>query len=386
MLPSFDFQPRTRVIFGEGAIVRLGELAAELGFRRTLVVSDPGLVAAGHVGHATGLLRKAGISTIHFLDFTVNPDTDAVERGRAFAANENVDSIVALGGGSSLDCAKGINFVLTNGGRLADYRGCGKAEKPMLPMIGIPTTTGTGSEAQSYAVIADAETKLKMACGDPKAAFRTAILDPALAVSQPQAVFAAAAFDAIAHAVETWVTQRRNMLSEAYSREAWRLLSENFERALEHPAEPHVMAGMMMGAYLAGAAIENSMLGATHACANPLTARYGTVHGVALAVLLPRVVEWNADEVGARYAALVGSADGDSAAMLAAPLVSTEILVRCLEGWRAAAKLPACLRDLGASREDLPQLAELASQQWTGNFNPRSFDAQGALEIYEAAY
>jgi alcohol dehydrogenase len=386
MLPSFDYQPRTRVIFGEGTIARLGELAAELGFRRALVVSDAGLVSAGHVGHATSLLRKAGISTAHFLDFGVNPDTDAIERGRAFAAGADVDSIVALGGGSSLDCAKGINFVLTGGGRLHDYKGYGKAGMPMLPMIGIPTTTGTGSEAQSYAVIADAETKMKMACGDPKAAFRVAILDPALAVSQARDVFAAAGFDAIAHALETWVTRPRNHLSDTFSREAWRLLSENFERTLARPEEPHVMAAMMMGAHLAGAAIENSMLGAAHACANPLTAQYGTAHGVALAVLLPRVVEWNACETGLRYAELVAGADGGSSAMLATPLVSTEILVQALEGWRAAAGLPARLRDLGAQRDELPLLAELASQQWTGTFNPRPFDARGALEIYESAF
>jgi alcohol dehydrogenase len=388
MIQSFDFQPRTRVIFGEGAIERLGALAAELGFKRALVVADAGLVSAGHVGHATGLLRKAGISTVHFCDFGVNPDTAAVERGRAFASGAEVDSIVGLGGGSSLDCAKGINFVLTNGGRLEDYRGYGKAEKPMLPMIGIPTTTGTGSEAQSYAVIADAETKLKMACGDPKAAFQVALLDPALAVSQPRDVLAMAGFDAVAHVVETWVTTKRTPISDTFSREAWRLLEENYEECMqEHPHVAKRIGAMMLGAHLAGAAIETSMLGAAHACANPLTARYNTIHGVALAIVLPPVVQWNAGVAGARYAELVSSADGRAPDMMrGAPLLSAELLSRCLEQWRAVAKLPERLRDVGAKREELPELAELASKQWTGGFNPRPFDAQGALEIYEAAW
>src|SRR5215213_7585254 len=153
---SFDFQPRTRVVFGAGAVSQLGQLALELGFRRTLLVADHGLVASGHVDEAVTPLRRAGIEVIRFHDFEVNPDSRMVEAGTAFVASHNIDSIIGLGGGSSLDCAKGINFLLTNGGRMADYRGYGKATKPMLPMIAIPTTAGTGSEGQTYALISDA--------------------------------------------------------------------------------------------------------------------------------------------------------------------------------------------------------------------------------------
>ena len=171
---------------------------------------------------------------------------------------------------------------------MRDYRGYGKARKPMLPMIGVPTTSGTGSEAQSYAVISDAETKTKMACGDPKAAFAVAILDPDLTRSVPHHVRAASAFDAIAHAVETLVTTRRNALSLTFTREAWKRLPASYMKTDDRSLED-----MQVGAYLAGLAIENSMLGAAHACANPLTRTYGIVHGVALAVLLPHVVRWN---------------------------------------------------------------------------------------------
>ena len=147
MVP-FDFQPRTRVVFGQGTFERLGHLARELGMHRTLVVADPGLVEAGHVAHALKLLDSTGIATSVFKDFGPNPDSAMVEAGRAFAAAFDPDSIIGLGGGSSLDCAKGINFLLTNGGTMADYRGYGKASESLLPMIGIPTTAGTGSEAQ----------------------------------------------------------------------------------------------------------------------------------------------------------------------------------------------------------------------------------------------
>ena len=182
MLP-FDFHSPTRVVFGPGSLDRLPELARDLGFRRTLLVADRGLLAAGHVTQASRLFEHAGLAVFPFHDFDTNPDSAMIEAGRRFAAPLEIDSIIGLGGGSSLDCAKGINFVLTNGGRMQNYWGDGKASKPMLPMIGIPTTAGTGSEAQSYALISDAETHVKMACGDTKAAFRVGILDPALTLS-----------------------------------------------------------------------------------------------------------------------------------------------------------------------------------------------------------
>src|SRR5215207_4866369 len=199
----------TRVVFGEGAFDQLGTFAKDLAFTRALIVADKGIVRAGFVDRAARLLEAAGLQSSCFADFSANPDTAMVEAGRVAAAAAGVDGLVAIGGGSSLDCAKGINFVLTNGGSIRDYRGHGKAHTPMLPSIGIPTTAGTASEAQSYALISDAETHAKMACGDEKAAFRIAILDPALTVSQPADVTAVAGYDAISHAVEAFVTKTR---------------------------------------------------------------------------------------------------------------------------------------------------------------------------------
>ena len=210
----FDFQLRTRVVFGDGAFARLGELARELSFTRALLVADRGIVATGQVERAAALLDAQGVRPFTFHDFDANPDSRMVDAGRAVAASCRVDSIVAVGGGSSLDCAKGINFVLTNGGTMRDYRGFGKATRPMLPSIGVPTTAGTGSEVQSYALISDSETHAKMACGDPKAAFRIALLDPELTVTQPRHVTAMAGYDAISHAVESYVTTSR-IVSEA---------------------------------------------------------------------------------------------------------------------------------------------------------------------------
>jgi len=372
---SFDFQPRTRVVFGVGTLDRLGELARELSFTRTLIVADRGIVATGQVDRARALLESASIPAFSFHDFDANPDSRMIEAGRAHAAACRIDSIVALGGGSSLDCGKGINFVLTNGGTMRDYWGFGKASRPMLPSIGVPTTAGTGSEAQSYALISDPGTHVKMACGDPKAAFRIAVLDPELTVSQPRAVTAVAGFDAISHAVESYVTTRRTEISDLFAGAAWRLLDAHYERVLATPGDLEARGAMLLGAHQAGVAIEQSMLGATHACANPLTAQYGTPHGIAIAVLLPHVVRWNAEHVGDRYADLV-QASVEAAGRLASRL---DALAR-------AGGLPATLRDLGVARDKLPALAADAATQWTGAFNPRPFDAAGALQIYEQAY
>src|SRR6266545_4657890 len=202
-----------------------------------------------------------------------------------------------MGGGSSMDCAKAINFLVTNGGRMRDYWGYGKAQKPMLPMIAVFTTAGTGSEAQSYALIAQDEGHRKMACGDPGVAFRDAILDPQLTLTLLAQVTAATGFDAIGHAVESYVTTKRNPLSGFFSLEAWRLIEKNFERVLQQPGDIEARAQMLLGSCFAGVAIENSMLGATHALANPLTERYGTTHGIAIAILLCPVVRWNSSVV-----------------------------------------------------------------------------------------
>jgi alcohol dehydrogenase len=379
MIP-FDFSLRTRVVFGDGALDRLGSLARELTFSRTLIVADKGIVAAGIVTRAVAGLEAAGIVSHVFHDFDANPDTKMVEAGRAYAASAAIDSIVAIGGGSSLNCATGINFVLTNGGSMRDYRGHGKATHPMLPSIGVPTTAGTGSDAQSYALISDAETHAKMACGDPKAAFRVAILDPTLTVSQPAAVTAVAGYDALSHAVESYVTVRRTDMSDVFAREAWRLLEANYERVLAAPSDLAARGAMLLGSHEAGIAIEQSMLGATHACANPLTARYGTTHGIAIAVMLPHVVRWNSAVVGERYRELLAIAGR------AGERAPGEALAALLEALARVANLPATLAGLGVRRDDLGALAADAATQWTGTFNPRPFDATAALELYERAY
>ncbi len=366
-MTPFDFRPRTRVLFGAGEFSRLGEVSRELGGTRCLLVADRGLIDHGYVQEAARSLKARRIDVTTFHDFNPGPTDEMVHVGAESASN--IDLIVAVGGGSTMDCAKGINFVVSNGGHIRDYWGYGKASKPMLPMVAVPTTAGTGSEAQTYAVISDSQTGVKMACGDNKAAFRAAILDPKLTINLPRSLTAATGYDAISHAIETLVSTRRTALSECFSRSAWRLLNSNFEKVLKDPADLEARGAMLIGAHFGGLAIENSMLGATHACATPLTTHYAIPHGVAISLVLAEVVEWNRSVAAKQYDELNA---GD--------------LVRRLRELADMADLPATLRDASIPEEALPRLAEEAGSQWTGRFNPRPFDKSAALEIYQCAY
>jgi len=368
-LPDLLKHSRTRVIFGAGTLAALGGAVADEGGKCVLLVTDPGIVQAGHVKRAVDSLTAAGVNVTVFDRVAENPTTEHVTAGVEAARACGADFLVGLGGGSSMDCAKGVNFILTNGGEMKDYWGVGKATKEMLPMIAVPTTAGTGSEAQSFALITDPATHWKMACGDVRAACRCAILDPDLTRTQPRAVAAATGIDAVAHAVETVVTTKRNDLSMSFSREAWRLLNRSFARAIAGGEDADARADMLLGAHIAGAAIEQSMLGAAHACANPLTARFGVIHGLAVGVMLPHVVRFNAAG-GVGYDALGIDADA---------------LAARIDEMLTAARLPGSLGDLGVEESAIPALAEEADRQWTARFNPIPVGRTELAAIYRLA-
>jgi alcohol dehydrogenase len=363
-----------RLVFGAGRVDQVGQAMRELGSERVLLVTDRGLRGAGHVDRLRRSLVAAGAVVFVYDGVEENPTTGHVDEALRIGKAEGVDGIVGLGGGSALDCAKAANFLLTGGGRMEDYWGSGKARGPMLPSIGVPTTAGTGSEAQSYALISQDRTKIKMACGDKAAMFVHVVLDPELAATVPATVAAMAGIDAVSHAVESYVTNRRNALSAAYARHAWRLLSRSLPPVLARGATPAEWGEAMIGAHLAGAAIEQSMLGAAHSCANPLTARFDIPHGTAVGLMLPHVMRFNGERVGGLYDELA-TVDGTGV-----PLEQTVLELR-----RVSA-LPTTLRECGVTRESLAELAGAASRQWTVDFNPRPVSRQQFRALYEAAY
>jgi alcohol dehydrogenase len=365
------------VVIGAGSLMVLGELARQEGATCVLLVTDPGIRAAGHVKRARRNLQRCGLEVVVFDGVEENPTTAHVVRGLEIARRHTVDFIVGLGGGSAMDCAKGINLILSNGGAISDFRGEDKAVKRMLPMIAVPTTAGTGSEGQSFALIADPVTHLKMACGDRRSPREgglrpwVAILDEELTATQPAAVAAAAGIDALTHVVETAGTTRRSDVSLAFTRAAWERVRRSLAVVLRDPRDAAARRDMLLGAHLAGCAIEYSMLGAAHACANPLTAKYGIMHGRAVGVMLPHVVRFNSATGEHPYAAL------DETCQAIAEF-SAEML--------SVAQIAPRLRDHGVVEADLCALAEQAAQQWTATFNPRRVEAEDMLDLYRCAW
>jgi alcohol dehydrogenase len=383
---SFDHQPRTRLIFGADRVDDVGELARGIGTKKVLLVTDPGIVAAGHADRVRRSLESAKLIVTVFDKARENPTTRCVNDCVALARSAAIDTIVGLGGGSAMDTAKGCNFLLTNGGRMQDYVGVGKASKPMLPLIAVPTTAGTGSECQSAALITDEQTHQKMACLDPKVAARIALLDPKLTLSQPQRVTCCTGIDAIAHAVESAVTRRRNPLSLMHSHEAFKLCVKSLPEVLINPGDLEARGRMQLGAAFAGMAIENSMLGAAHAAANPLTAHYGIVHGEAVGLMLPHVVRFNGEDPLARrgYAELASAPE--IACVSEGHAQAWEALIARLDMLLHLTRLPRWLVDRGVERAKIPALAQEAASQWTAAFNPRPMTVDDFVQLYTAAF
>ena len=371
-MDSRPFSIRTELISGQGCLDEITDITEG----RVFLVTDPGIVAAGHVTRIEKLFANCGIACHRFDNVQQNPterdvDLCLAEYRKAFG-DDDPDWIVAIGGGSSIDVAKGCSTLAASGGRMRDHVGRKSSEHPQPPVIAIPTTAGTGSEVQSFALISNSDTGQKMACGGDAPVF--AILDPDLTHSQPRFVAACAGLDTLAHAVETAVTTARSESSVLYAREAFRLVERNFETTLTDTDNVSARSAMLRAAAAAGIAIENSMLGAAHSMANPLTTHFDIVHGQAVGQMLPFVVRFNADN---KHAAL-GYAELAYDAGVAQRSESTQ---------DAVLKLVSRLRELvkiaGFSRipEDIPSsavnmLATQAAEQWTAQFNPRPVDAK----------
>ncbi len=374
---------KQELFFGVGVSGRVGEFATQLG-RNALVITDAGVLSAGHPQKIVSSLKEVGINTFLYDGAIENPTVSSIQACARNVEALGIDLIIGVGGGSSLDTAKGVNFILTNGGSMRDYWGVGKANYPLLPMIAIPTTAGTGSECQSYALISDDQTYRKMACGDSGALPKVTLLDPELTLSQPSAVCAATGMDALSHCLESIVCTRSNEWSEHHARKGFYLLVQNLEIVWKDPQNLNARSAVLLGAAHAGAAIERSMLGAAHALANPLTAQKGIVHGQAVGLTLPAVLAYNRADPNTekKYADLTrgsGIANPDTSDMDAVDLLIEKIIQI-----RTILNLPSRLNEAGCESSELGELAKDASEQWTVTFNPLPVNESKLLRIYQS--
>lgn len=375
-MKDFDFAHRPRIVFGPGSSARIGELTNA---RTVLLVSDPGVAAAGHTDVVASGLREHRIRVHVFSGVRENPTISGVSACAAVARQHEPDLLIGLGGGSSLDVAKACAMVCAEGIDIARRPGMTASTQPHIPMIAVPTTAGTGSECQPHAVICDDATHTKTAFATSRSLPALAVLDPVLTVTQPRRVTADSGFDAIVHAVEVWVTNAGNPLSQMLAGEAFSLLTVNLPTVLADPANEDARGRVQLGAAWAGLGIAHSMLGAAHAAGNALTARYPISHGAAVASMLPAVIRFNSrdDRVRAQYAALAARAG-------LAPSESA-LLERLSELWSLTPN-PASLSGFGVRAEDIDDLAVEAARQRTGSFNPRDVSVGAFKELFTEAY
>lgn len=384
---TWSFGLATRIVAGPGSVQRVGELAGD--HSRVLLVTDPGVARAGHAETVRACLLSAGLEVSCFESVQENPTTVDVEAAREALREARAELVVAVGGGSSIDAAKGAILLAAGGGRIDEYWARHEAPRapdaPLLPLIAIPTTAGTGSEVQSFALVADPDTHAKMACGHPGLAPRAAILDPSLTATMPQGVAACTGLDALTHAVEAAVSRAASSLSRTCALEAFARLARHLPLVLEGRAGEVEREGMLVGAALAGLAIENGMLGAAHSMANPLTAHHGLAHGQAVAMALPHVIRFNGSAEGTADLYRELAVRGGLAPAGEPAEEAVELLARRVEELLELAGLPTGLCRVGVEVEGIPALAAEAACQWTAGFNPREVGEPDFVELFSKA-
>ena len=386
----FPFRAPPSQFFGPGAVERIGEEAQRLGVRRALVISDPGVAGAGIAGRVRDLLAGAGIATGLYDQVELEPSVASVER--AFAAVQAgapdggaYDALVGVGGGSAMDTAKGVSLRSANPGPLQQYFGVELVPARGLPMILVPTTAGTGSEVTPNAIFDDPGRKLKAGIVSLKLLAETAIVDPDLTIGVPPAVTAAAGLDALTHALESYVAVKATPHTDLYALEATRLIGANLRAAVARGTDRAARYGQMLGSFFAGIAITNAGTGLCHAMAYPLGSAYHVPHGLANALLLPAVLEYNLPADLPKFARLA-EALGEPVAGLSLRSAAE----RAAQAVRALAQdvgLPSGLREVGVPESALEGFADgaLSAARLIDN-NPRRPTPEAVLALYRASY
>ncbi len=384
-MQSFEFNTVARIIVGVGSALDLASQCRHLGVQRPLLVTDPGLMAIGLVPPVLAALVKAGLTPLVFDQVREDPPEATVLAAVALARSGNVDGVIAVGGGSSMDVAKVVAVLLGGQQALADMYGVGKVTGGRLPLVLVPTTAGTGSEVTPVAIITTGETT-KAGVSSPVLLPDVAVLDAALTLGLPPAVTAMTGVDAMVHAIEAYTSRhKKNPLSDNLALQALHLLSRNIRTAVQEGSNQQARENMLLGACLAGQAFANAPVAAVHALAYPLGGHYHIPHGLSNSLVLPSVLEFNAPEANVLYAELADVVIG--APVAGGAEAKTAALIAALRQLIEDVALPATLQQAGVQERDLEMLAADAMlQQRLLVNNPREVSYDDALAIYQAAY
>jgi len=379
---NFRFLMPTEIRFGDGVVGRVGQEASCQGKRALVVTGKQSSKSSGALDTVVDSLRTAGLTVEVFDQTEENPSAQTVERGGEMGRKMGCEVVVALGGGSPMDAAKGGAILVSLEGRLQDYFGSGKVTGPVLPVVAVPTTAGTGSEVTPYAVFVDPEKGMKRSVASPFVFPRIALLDPKLTVSMPPDVTANTGIDALSHALEGFTSTKAQPTTDLFALEAISLMSRHLPQAVAHGHDLEARSQVLYASMLAGVVIAQTGTTLLHGMGYAPTTKYNIPHGLSNAVLMPHVMAFNGVTHGERYAQLAMAMGRRNEAVL-----GTELAIEAVKCLRDELKMPMRLRDLGVKEEDLEDFAR-ETMEHTRNLanNVRQVSFEDVLQIYRDSY
>lgn len=372
-----------RVLTGLGCAETIGAEVKRYGGKKVLIVCDRGVVMSGLLEKILPILRSEKLDVAVFDGVVPNPTTENVKDGTRFLKQKNCDIVIGLGGGSPLDCAKAVSAMATNPGRIEDYDGREKIPNRMLPLIAVNTTAGTGSEVTQWAVITDRKRKTKMAIASSNMMPDLAIEDPLLTVSLPPAVTASTGMDALTHAIEGYIAKDATPITDATGIAAIEVITSHLRVAFAEGENVVAREKMMYGQLLAGMCFCNAGVGNAHAMAHQLGGFYDIPHGLANAILLPYVMEFNLVANPVKFAK-IAQASGEPVENLSIR-EAAEVAIRSVVRLSRDIQIPKTLKDVGVKSKDIPTLAKNAMTDLAIGTNPRATQPGDIRLLYHRA-
>ena len=371
-------------VFGVGARQMAARYARNFGASKVLVVTDPGVIAAGWTKEVTNELESAGIHYHIFSSVTPNPKAEEVMAGAEEYAREQCDMIMAVGGGSPIDCAKGIGIISSNGGHIKDFEGVDQVPTPGPPMVCVPTTAGSAADVSQFAIITDAGKRVKLTLISKTLVPDVSLLDPLTLTTKPRDLTAHTGIDAMTHAFEAYVSNAASHITDLFALEAVRLISSNLISVIERPDDLNARSCTMLGSLYAGLAFSNAGLGLLHAMAHSLGGYLDTPHGESNSILIFPVIEFNFSSAPEKYTAL-GEALGIQMKVMTSD-EKKDALLQALGWLRRTAKADLSLAGIGVNKSDISELAAQAIHDPCVVTNPRRPTQKEVEQIYERAF
>ncbi len=381
-MKDFSFKIPQNIEFGMGSLRKLPKILKESNSEHVLLISDRGLESIGVVGKIQGIIEAGGIKCTTYLEVKPNPTIAIVDEATALYKECKATSIVALGGGSPLDVAKAVGVLANHGGKITDYEGNHKVPGPVVPMIAIPTTAGTGSEVTASCVITDESRNYKMTVFSYENLPKYVVLDPELIMTAPASIAASCGVDALIHALEAYISRNASPFSDAMAEKAMELIGGNLRRFVANRQDEEAACAMMAGCNFAGIAFAWARLGNVHAMSHPVSAYFHVPHGVANSILLPTVIEYNTLADNGRYEVIYNYIRKNNEVLNG---FKSEMLVEELKKLNADLGIPKSLSEVGVKEEMIEKMANDAMMSGNITANPRQTNVKDIIELYKKA-